>query len=82
MHCEDGFDPVCGCPTRIVVIWPYEVYMHIEDDGSGDAHFDTGDFEFEKSFSNVSSLDEMQAKCVEFVKQQEQDYYEKNIRIV
>lgn len=55
----DSFDDVCGCPVRELVIWPYEVFMHLEDDGVGDIWLDRGDFECEYTV-NASSLDELE----------------------
>lgn len=52
------FDPDCGCPVEELVIWPFEVLIHLEPDGTGDIWLDNGDWETELNVE-ASSMDEL-----------------------
>jgi hypothetical protein len=56
---KDSFDPECGCPVRECVIWPCDVDLHINPDGTGDIVLDTGDWQEEIINTFATSLDEL-----------------------
>lgn len=61
-----GVNPDCGCYEEQCLIWPFEVILHLEDDGTGDAFFDGGDCEFEMNFP-ATTIEELRAAALGFV---------------
>ena len=47
---KGGINPECGCYEETCDIWPCEVTLHLEDDGTGDVFFDFGDYEIDENF--------------------------------
>ena len=59
-------DDDCDCPTIDCLIWPFDVNLHIEPDGTGHGLFYNGDSEHDIEFK-VSTMDELKTKACEFV---------------
>lgn len=61
-----GVNAECGCYEETCLIWPCEVTLHLEEDGTGDAFFEIEDYDLEKNFP-ASTIEELRVKAVEFV---------------
>lgn len=56
----------CGCPEIEGIIWPYDVILHLEPNGTGEAFFDDGDEQVEVTFQAVT-LDELVKAAKDYV---------------
>lgn len=63
---NECFDKDCGCPIREVQLWPYEVQMHLDFNGIGEAVFCLEEFVFEESFL-ATTMDELELKVRDFI---------------
>ena len=61
-----GFSQECGCYEETCLIWPFEMILHLEPDGTGDAFFDAGDEVFEKNFP-ATTIEELREAACSFV---------------
>lgn len=64
---EPGVNPDCGCYEETCIIFPFDVILHLEEDGTGDAFFDCGDWDFEKNFPALT-IEELRKQAVEYVR--------------
>jgi hypothetical protein len=56
----------CGCYEEQCLIWPFDVVLHLEPDGTGDAFFDNGDYYFEENFP-AATIEELRRAAVDRV---------------
>lgn len=61
-----GINQECGCYEETCLIWPFEVILHFEPDGTGEAHFYNGDYELEQTFP-VKTIDELRTAACNYV---------------
>ncbi|GLQ31647.1 hypothetical protein [Litoribrevibacter albus] len=52
-------DEGCGCPEEELVILNTHVTIHLEPDGSGHAFYDSGDWQEEELFADVTTIPEL-----------------------
>ena len=63
---KGGFSADCSCYEEMCVIYPFEVILHLEPDGTGDAFLDCGDYQIEENFSakNIAQLRDATVKFI------------------
>lgn len=63
---KPSVNPDCGCYEEECFIYPFDVILHLEPDGTGDAFFDDGDGDIEKNFP-AKNIEELRAAACQFV---------------
>lgn len=56
----------CGCPEEDLLVGMFDVTIHLEPDGSGEAFIDCGEWQEEKKFI-CSGIDDLRQQVADYI---------------